>query len=178
MVSNSDAYLYRDDGVDAHGNFFLQAVLIPTSFSGLGFWYPFGYSNTLGNQADLNTADDGILVQIQNSNASTFTLQINDLASSTTSSDSTALSVGTYYYLTFQRSGSTATLTIRTFSHTGTVVDTLTHTVSTDEYRYSYLGQSNGSLLTGSTTYTLSAVDVSSGSYIPYHKHRIGVSES
>ena len=183
IQNGHEAYLSKDYGAGEIGDFELLLTFNVSADSGTPIYYPIGVSNTVGDFADLDTANDGIVVYANTLFGSTF-LRIMDLDSSTNSSLADPLSSSTDYFLTFERSASTATLTIRTGSHSGTVVDTLTHTVSTDLFRYNFLSQSSGTSGTSTASYTLDDIDFDIGTppiveytHLEFHR-RIGVIES
>lgn len=182
--ANDEAYLSFDYGVDHIEDFVILATLEITATVSTGQAYLISVSNAVGDYADMDTANNGIAVQAIASFGS-FAIQLRDTDGDVTSGNSDLLTIGTEYFLTLERSGTTGTLTIRTGSHGGTVVDTLSITVSTDPFRYHYISQSVGSGSGSvSLSYTLADIDAdfvsppsSEYTHLEFHR-RIGVIES
>ena len=158
MAPTDNVYLYHDFGGSTFGNITVQATLNHTSGVS-SYAYFLGMSNTLGNNNDLDVATDGIVVEIFRGLGSSI-WKITEHVGSSSSAATTALAGATNWYYTFDRTGTTATLTVRATSHTGSVQGSpVTLTVPSTGYRYLYLGQSVG-VATGSTiSYTMRDID-------------------
>ena len=159
-----DAYIYKDIGAGLIGDFTIQATLNVDSISGLGGFMYLGVSDTVGNAGDMDTANNG-LVFFASAFIGQITSSLIEYEVPANSVDLAAAADDTNWYVTFSRSGATATLTIRDTSHTGTVLDSQTCTVGgASSWRYLYLGmtrETGG----GTQTWTLSDIteDITAG---------------
>jgi hypothetical protein len=162
MAGADSAWLLRDYGAGAIGDFSIAATFNVSDVDPLlNMLCPFAAANSQGDNDTLVDDEDGIAVRLTNWTSDRYSLRIANMEGDTTSSSSSYLDADTDYFLTFDRTGTTGTLTIRTGSHAGSVVDTLTLTVPATLYRYFYLTQSSassGNVPTAETSYTMTDI--------------------
>lgn len=131
LAQSDIAWLAKDLGVDSIGDF--EHRFEVTRTAGDSVLVVWGIGNTLGTYQDRLDVSDGFSIAVSTSNRF-FLFDHTDA-----SNDGPYTGSGsTKYYVTVIRSGTTLTATIRTGSHAGTTVDTLTLTVPTTAYRYLY----------------------------------------
>jgi len=145
MVATGN-YVYRDRGVGHFQNFsHLCTVNMTAASNGSGsYLYYWGLANVIG---DFVVLDPSLSIYIDYWGVGTD-VYIHFLEEQTGNRDSWDFaSLATDYYLTISRVGAAAVCQIRTGSHVGVLVDTLTFVCQTPgvvSYRYGYAGTSNG----------------------------------
>lgn len=138
---DADSRVYKDYGVDHfNGDVTHKFELLVTDIyatlgtTGTGLW---ALSNT--PNGELAFANDDALLRILLWNSGTFKLQIR-LHDGSKQDNSATLSKDIRYYLTVTRVGSVYSVVIRTGSHTGTVVDTISiNAGAVKSFRYLYI---------------------------------------
>jgi hypothetical protein len=133
------ALVWADKGAGFFsGDFTHQVEFSITAHESNGAIYPWALTNQVRNIGDVT---NGVYILCYD-NAGTGQIYFEEYTDGAPadSSDGTSLaySLSTTYYLTITRVGAVYTCTIRTGSHEGTVVDTLTFTSSAVAFRYIY----------------------------------------
>jgi len=152
---DDDAWLYDDKGAGHFsGDFTHLLEVTPTGRSGTwshcGVWV---LANAIGDSKDLDDASEDFLELVVRHDGTNYVLDLNVWENGSTLGPerSSALTLDTKYYLTIARdddagdnSKGELVVTIRTGSHSGSVVDTLTESGLTEQndFQYIYAGQS------------------------------------
>jgi hypothetical protein len=143
QVENLGSYVYKDYGAGSFGNFTHLSTVNATSASD---WAVI-FFDTLSNEiAAQNNMSNYLGLLFYKDYPTTLWLKLEQNAGGSKTSDGYAASFNTTYYLTFQRSGTLATLKIYSDSARTTLLTTLSLSVNTTTYKYVYaiLGQAMG----------------------------------
>ena len=137
LVKSSSSWVYKDFGVDYFFNFVHEFKTQCFSSSNFGIASCWAVGNTIGGIKSWIDTYNGLLVDWSAAGA-TCTLHLRDADDNETDTK-TGLSNDVDYYITVERDGVNVTADVRTGSHTGTLVDTLSVTTDASrKYRYIY----------------------------------------
>lgn len=143
IFMDDGARLYKDFGVGYFGDFTLQFEWYGHT-AGWGTWagHFVGFSNEENDHTAIVDAGDSVWLRFHMDGAYEPRITLSSIDDGTPVTDTTygtvEISRGVTYYITFVRSGTSITVTIRTTSHTGDVVDTLNVTGVSTAMRYFY----------------------------------------
>ena len=190
---DTDTWVWKDFGVNNIGNFTFRGVINVSSVTtGIGVIVGmFGVGNINGTKQDFIDAGTGVMATMFVTNLGSsvnWKIRDDELVASSSDSGSESFTVPVDWYVTFNRTGTTATLDIRTGSHGGTLEQNLSFTVNDTGYRYAHIFQGNDSgTATPDLDYSVSNVEFSysdpppppsSNYYLGQYQHRFGVMES
>jgi hypothetical protein len=176
LRSDTLHYVYRDFGSSYFGDFTITFEGTITSAANLSLCVIAMLSNQLGDLNDHYLSQGGtndyISVYFWKNNVTPGTYQLHLAVAENDYDYYTGISLGTTYYFTLVRSGTTVTLYIydNAAKGGGDLVDTLTNVCTTTSYKYFYAINSYGSTTTPSMTgtcgnYTLPVVTIEVTSY-------------
>ena len=187
MTMAADAYIYKSYGVNAIGDFTLTGTVNLTQAASIGtFNHIFGLMNTPGTMLTQATNNDGLACHTKGTLGNEFFgLYDFETPQWIESASSDAMSVD--YYVTWDRSGTTLSVDVKTGSHLGTLVQSESLTVPTTGYEYLCITQSRDIVGSSLISYTLRDMTFSynppppppsSNYYLGQYQHRFGVMES
>jgi len=135
MDRDIDAYLWKDYGAGYFGDFGHRLEIKFTAAVHASTWWCWLITNAVDDGYNAN----GIkLMPSYSSTEKKYRIDAREGAEYGTLIDNTGyiFSLNTVYYLTVEREGTTFTCYIRSGSHEGTLVDTITGTCGTTTYQY------------------------------------------
>lgn len=136
MIGNVESHVLDDKGVGHFGDYTHQESVEITFAVNNAVCGCHAVTNGSNTHQEMITGNDGIEVYLYRSVASAYKIYLRDFE--TDNLDFSIRSVSTEYWLTIQRVKATTTATVKIYSDSGrtVLVDTLTITCNTTDYRY------------------------------------------
>ena len=170
MPRNVDSYLYKNFGGGFFSDFEIEFEFEITASQTSSLVMLTAVSNTIGNMATMDTANDGIHCFAFNEGGS-MKIKLQDESNKNQDIYTDGGTTTNLLYCIFKRIGTTATLEIYSDSGRETLIDTLTITCETGTKRYLYAIASYDSAVAADMTgYTQNfAIPSASGVFDPIH---------